>query len=718
MIALGSGQKFISERPGDAFKITKGGVDIFLLPREKGIPGRPMFVMHAEEGKTVPALSFEDQDYVQWNFQLEATEDCELKEIEGGNTGPLKKRFCREAGIGDEKGKGDMTKLLVESYMSSMISDDVLITKSEAQREKEKEAARDMMEQAAEGIGDPSEESVSEEKVSATAALSGDFSKGEWLGICAFAAAGVAPIAALVFSSGSRAFPFVLLAALVIYLLVQRLSGMVMDRWAQDKAFDVQKCLYEDLYREQAAPGKEDGQAEAAAILGNCDELRRARSRELQGEKALITAVGLMAFAASSFIIPAAISGLTVILGGGLLLQAKATTSARAAKASEAGNKARLGLLEALYHIEKIRLSGAVEHVIHRYYVGRNKEKQRERLKNRRLTTWESIAAVIIAFGSVLMIMSAAGLGSYSREGAMACMVCCGILIWEGIRAALFFAKAREMKPIIPSDTSGSENKKEEDRKPSHSSAAETFDALSPGECLLEADVLSFAYDDRKVCEDISLKLHKGEHLGIVGASGSGKSTLMKLLSGKLKPDQGNIDFLGRRLEGDALEDLKALSSVLLQNDQLLTTSIRENILLGAKDHRAVDLHRIAEDAGLTEDIKEMPMGLETLIREDGGNVSAGQKQKILIARALAGDPGIVFFDEAESELDGQQQEKLQKALGDRGVSMITISHQYPSVKNCDKIAVMREGRILEYGSPEELLDKKGEFFALMHRQM
>ena len=111
-------------------------------------------------------------------------------------------------------------------------------------------------------------------------------------------------------------------------------------------------------------------------------------------------------------------------------------------------------------------------------------------------------------------------------------------------------------------------------------------------------------------------------------------------------------------------------------------------------------------------------MGFDTQIREDGDNISAGQKQKIMIARALVKDPQIVFFDEAESELDQKQREDLRRILRSRGITAITVSHQYASVKNCDKIIVIDGGRIAEYGPPDELTETRGHFFSLMHRQM
>ena len=127
---------------------------------------------------------------------------------------------------------------------------------------------------------------------------------------------------------------------------------------------------------------------------------------------------------------------------------------------------------------------------------------------------------------------------------------------------------------------------------------------------------------------------------------------------------------------------------------------------------------KLLEEVGLKEEIEQMPMGIHTLVTESGNTVSGGQKQRILLARALAGNPAVLFLDEATSALDNEMQGKIMKMLGRKRMTRIVIAHRVNTVKSCNRIFVMDHGRIVEDGTYEELLEKRGIFYELAKRQM
>ena len=228
----------------------------------------------------------------------------------------------------------------------------------------------------------------------------------------------------------------------------------------------------------------------------------------------------------------------------------------------------------------------------------------------------------------------------------------------------------------------------------------------------------SFAYDGRTVLEEVSCTVSEGEFLGIAGASGCGKSTLAQILSALMLPDEGTLYFEGTAITGDNPERIRSHSGIVLQDDQLLNGSIRENILAGRPEAGYSSILRAAELALLTDDVAQMPMEFETLISERAETVSAGQKQKILLARALISEPRIVFLDEAESELDKKTQDMLFENLRAHVPMGVIVSHHYRTLSKCDKIIMLDEGRIVEEGTPDELISNKGKFYQLMRQQV
>ena len=235
----------------------------------------------------------------------------------------------------------------------------------------------------------------------------------------------------------------------------------------------------------------------------------------------------------------------------------------------------------------------------------------------------------------------------------------------------------------------------------------------------VEVSHLTFAYGEGKpeVLKDVSFKINAGENLAIVGRSGCGKSTLVRLLLGFEQPKSGAIYYDGQNLSELSLPSVRSQMGVVLQNGQLMTGDIFTNIV-GQTALTQDDAWAAAESAGIADDIRAMPMGMQTIISEGSSNISGGQRQRIMIARALAARPAILVFDEATSALDNRAQAIVTESIDKLAVTRIVIAHRLSTIRKCDRILVMDGGRVAESGTFAELVEKGGIFAKLVKRQV
>ena len=212
---------------------------------------------------------------------------------------------------------------------------------------------------------------------------------------------------------------------------------------------------------------------------------------------------------------------------------------------------------------------------------------------------------------------------------------------------------------------------------------------------------------------NVDLHIRPGEYVAITGRSGCGKSTLLRLLLGFEQPLSGMIYYDGIGMDRLNIPELRRRMGVVLQDGGLISGSILDNIKAGNRDLTGEELDRILDEVGLKEDIKALQMGILTPISEEWSTISGGQKQRILIARAIAGDPDILLMDEATSSLDNISQRYVCESLEKHRVTRVVIAHRLSTVVNCDRIIVMDNGQIVEQGSYDELMAKKGLFYRL-----
>ena len=235
----------------------------------------------------------------------------------------------------------------------------------------------------------------------------------------------------------------------------------------------------------------------------------------------------------------------------------------------------------------------------------------------------------------------------------------------------------------------------------------------------IEMSHISFRYEENMpyVLEDLNLNIRAGEYVAIVGRTGCGKSTLVRLLLGFEKPEKGAIFFDRHDLNSIDPRSLRKHIGVVIQNGQLFQGDIFSNITISAPQLTLKEAWEAAEIAGIAQDIREMPMGMQTIISEGQGGVSGGQKQRLMIARAIAPKPQILIFDEATSALDNKTQKQVSDALDKLNCTRIVIAHRLSTIRNCDRILVMDHGAIIEEGNYEELIAKGGYFAELVERQ-
>jgi len=235
----------------------------------------------------------------------------------------------------------------------------------------------------------------------------------------------------------------------------------------------------------------------------------------------------------------------------------------------------------------------------------------------------------------------------------------------------------------------------------------------------IEVSNVSFRYADNLpfVLDGVSLKVEPGEYVAIVGTTGCGKSTLLRLLLGFEKPTGGCVFYDGQDLASVDARSVRRNIGVVMQNGDLFAGDLFGNITLMNPHATIDDAWEAAELAGIADDIRKMPMGMQTLVSEGAGGVSGGQRQRILIARAVCGKPRVLMLDEATSALDNVTQRHVSDALARLDCTRIAIAHRLSTIREADRIVMLDGGRIVEDGSYDELMALGGKFADLVERQ-
>ncbi len=359
--------------------------------------------------------------------------------------------------------------------------------------------------------------------------------------------------------------------------------------------------------------------------------------------------------------------------------------------------------------VQKVRLAGAEQRAFARW--GRIYAESASLLYNPplflRVSGVISLAVSLIGTGVLYFaaVRNGISVSDYYAFNAAYGVVSGGFLSLAGIASSIAQIKpALEMvKPIFKAVPEIDEHKA-------------MVTSLSGG---IELNNIVFRYreDMPLIINNLSLKIRSGQYVAIVGKTGCGKSTLMRILLGFEKPQKGAVYYDGKDLNTLDPKSLRRRIGTVMQDGKLFMGDIYSNIVICAPWLKLDDAWKAAEIAGFADDIRNMPMGMNTVISEGQGGISGGQKQRLMIARAIAPRPKILMFDEATSALDNVTQKRVSDALDKMNCTRIVIAHRLSTIRQCDRIIVLDEGKIVEDGSYDELIAKSGYFAELVARQ-
>ena len=321
---------------------------------------------------------------------------------------------------------------------------------------------------------------------------------------------------------------------------------------------------------------------------------------------------------------------------------------------------------------------------------------------------------------ALFLAMGLAALGSLGEPGGMTSGSCAGFIsaaaLFSAPASQLYFAfgnlvaalpMLQRIRPFLETE-------------PELRSGDGMLTTDPPLEGGIEVSGVSYAYPGapRPVLTDVSIRVRPGETVAITGPSGSGKSTLLRIMLGLERPTSGSVRYDGVDLARRDSRRLRRGMGVVMQNARTLPNTIRGAILGDAGDLGDRDAWAAAEAAGIAEDIRAMPMGMDTVLAS-GGGVSGGQRQRIVIARAIVRKPKVMVMDEATSALDNNAQRAVTDSLARlKGLTKVIVAHRLSTIRTADRIYMLEKGRIVEEGTFEGLMEKKGAFATMVGRQL
>jgi len=379
-------------------------------------------------------------------------------------------------------------------------------------------------------------------------------------------------------------------------------------------------------------------------------------------------------------------------------------------KSLEANAKISGTVSSMLRGIQKIKLAGAENRAFAKWAREYSGYVQATYRRPWFLFAVQSIVTMIGLFGGI-WIYYAAGNGAVSVAEYMAFSAAFGMISAAINQITRMMPAAVRIKPAFELLAPILETEPETD---------EWRPAVTDFTGSIEVNHVFFRYNEKSpyLFEDLSFKIRPGEYVAFVGKTGSGKSTIMRLLLGFETPERGNICFGKHDISRiDMRTFRKSVVGVVLQNAKMISGTILDNITFGSPKATEEDAWKAAEIAGIAEDIREMPMGMYTVISEGSGSISGGQRQRIIIARTVCSERKVLMLDEATSALDNITQKAVAESLEKLKCTRIVVAHRLSTVKHCDRIMVIDHGSIAEEGTYDELIAKNGLFAELVRRQ-
>ena len=364
---------------------------------------------------------------------------------------------------------------------------------------------------------------------------------------------------------------------------------------------------------------------------------------------------------------------------------------------------------EMINGIQKIRLSGSEKRVFAKWAASYSKAAKVMYNPSLVLRLSGAISLLITLLGNVLLYYAAVKAG-VSVGDYMAFTASFGVLsgafsaVVSMVGVIFNIQPVYEMaRPILESEPESAIGKK-------------VLESIN-GNIRLENVSFKYTETGPLIVNDLSLDIKEGEYIAIVGQTGCGKSTLVRLLLGFEEPLSGEVYFDDDNIKDLDLSSLRRNIGTVLQNGILFHADIFSNIIISCPSVTEEEAWQAAEIANIADDIREMPMGMKTVISEGQGGISGGQKQRIMIARAIVHHPKVLIFDEATSALDNKTQKSISDSISKLNCTRIVIAHRLSTIKNADRIIMLEGGKIIEEGNYQSLIDKKGKFAELVERQ-
>jgi NHLM bacteriocin system ABC transporter ATP-binding protein len=367
-------------------------------------------------------------------------------------------------------------------------------------------------------------------------------------------------------------------------------------------------------------------------------------------------------------------------------------------------------LLQFVMGVSKIRIAGAEISIIGQWSKAFSREKELEQ----KVDFYTNIITAMnygipLFFSLVIFAIVGSGYSDLSTGSFLAFSAAFGSFMVAMITLSNSFVSVLKVLPIFNRTLPILEEQREV--------TAENEDP-GPLKGAIELNQIKFRYnaDAPYLFEQLSLKINPGEYVAMVGPSGAGKSSVMRLLLGFEQAESGSIYYDDHDLSLINIKAVRRQCGVVMQNSKLQPGSIFENII-GSSNLTMEDAWQAARKAGLEQEIKELPMGMHTMIPQGGGSLSGGQQQRLMIARALVHNPSILLFDEATSALDNLTQKIVAETLRQQKITRIVIAHRLSTIQEVDRVFVINGGRIEQEGTVDELLEQEGVFREMSLRQ-
>jgi ATP-binding cassette subfamily B protein len=431
----------------------------------------------------------------------------------------------------------------------------------------------------------------------------------------------------------------------------------------------------------------------------------------LDGSFVLVYLVILLTQSPAFGLLVAAIGLLQVVL----LLFSTGPMRALASRELEAQGRAQGYETETLVGIETLKAAGAEQRVFERwsnlFFNQLNSSLRRNYFSSVIRTLLSSLSALapllMLWFGAIQVLNHTMALGTMLALNALAAAFLAPLasLVSTGQQLQVVRSRFERIADVLKAEP---EQEVERTQQPPRLT----------GQIRLKG--VSFQYDPNspQVLRNIHMQIEAGQKVAIVGRTGSGKSTLGKLLLGLLLPTEGEIFYDGLPLRSLNYQAVRAQFGVVMQEATIFSGSIRQNISFNDPALRMEQIVKAAQAAALHEEIVQMPMGYETFVSEGGNALSGGQRQRLALARALAHAPAILLLDEATSSLDVLTERIVEHNLNALACTQIIIAHRLSTIRHADVIVVLDEGRLVESGSHEDLLARKGSYAQLIQSQL